>query len=608
MTTAPGAATSLRRTEIVLPAASLGPVNPLPPLASLQEIHDVENVDELPADLAAAVQYGRLASTLPYLLQDSYDRELVPRALSALVLENDRLRATVLPGLGGRLYSLWDKLNGRELLFRNPVFQPANLALRNAWFAGGVEWNLGSTGHTTLTCAPMHAGSLPGPDGSPVLRLWEWERTRDLGHQVDFWLPPGSSLLFVGVRIRNPWPHDVPAYWWSNIAVSQTPDTRILVPAKEAWHFDYTRKLSLVPVTEDLLRPMRHTDAADFFFEIPEGEPPWIAVVDGSGNGLIQASTARLRGRKLFVWGEGPGGRRWQEWLAPGADGHGYCEIQAGLARTQLEHLPLPGNTSWDWLEAYGPYGSVPDLEDRQQEWRSVADVEPVERLHQGSGWGALELAREELVLPGTPFVEADLGPEQEPWLALLDGRFLDGEAPGSSLVAAPWRALLEAAEETWLSSYHLGVARWHAGERDAAIAAWRRSAALAPSPWALRNLGVATGDPDLLVAAYELAPELLPLVIEMANALLDAGRVDEAGVVLERARARWPEHGRLALLSARARLRAGDLHAARQVFDDGFELADLREGEALLTETWCALAGSEPLPARYDFRMSSSA
>ena len=37
-----------------------------------------------------------------------------------------------MPELGGRLYSLVHKPLGRELLARNPVFQPANLALRNA--------------------------------------------------------------------------------------------------------------------------------------------------------------------------------------------------------------------------------------------------------------------------------------------------------------------------------------------------------------------------------------------------------------------------------------------------------------------------------------------
>ncbi|MCZ7665985.1 MAG: DUF5107 domain-containing protein [Chloroflexi bacterium] len=42
------------------------------------------------------------------------------------------------------------KPSGRELLAKNPVFQPANLALRNAWFSGGIEWNIGAIGHSPL--------------------------------------------------------------------------------------------------------------------------------------------------------------------------------------------------------------------------------------------------------------------------------------------------------------------------------------------------------------------------------------------------------------------------------------------------------------------------
>ena len=86
--------------------------------------------------------------------------------------------------------------------------------------------------------------------------------------------------------------------------------------------------------------------------DIPSGERRWIAALDGAGSGLVQTSTDRLIGRKLFQWGVGAGGRRWQEWLS-GPDAE-YIEIQAGLARTQLEHLALPGGATWEWVEAYG--------------------------------------------------------------------------------------------------------------------------------------------------------------------------------------------------------------------------------------------------------------
>ena len=39
----------------------------------------------------------------------------------------------------------------------NPVFQPGNLAIRNAWFSGGVEWNMGIRGHSVYTCSPVFA-------------------------------------------------------------------------------------------------------------------------------------------------------------------------------------------------------------------------------------------------------------------------------------------------------------------------------------------------------------------------------------------------------------------------------------------------------------------
>lgn len=175
-------ATSVHRTTLTLPMAALGPDNPLPALHGVGDAHRVEIPQDagLPADMARQTGYAPLRSILPTQMRDGYGRERHLTDIDALVIENDRLRATVLPGLGGRVHSLHHKPTDRELLYRNPVVQPAAFALNGAWFSGGIEWNVGATGHTTLSCAPLHAARVPAPDGGTMLRLWEWERLRDL--------------------------------------------------------------------------------------------------------------------------------------------------------------------------------------------------------------------------------------------------------------------------------------------------------------------------------------------------------------------------------------------------------------------------------------------
>ncbi|MEU9351107.1 DUF5107 domain-containing protein [Streptomyces griseoloalbus] len=647
--------TTIRREVLTLPAAHLGPDNPLPPLRPLDEMHRVEDRDkeDLPRDMARQIGYAPLHSLLPVRVRDGYDRRREPRRLDALVIENDRLRATVLPGLGGRIASLVHKPTGRELLYRNPVFQPANFALNGAWFSGGIEWNIGATGHTTLSCSPVHAARVPAPDGGEMLRLWEWERLRDLPFQVDLWLPDGSDFLHVGVRIRNPHEKPVPTYWWSNIAVPE--DCRVLAPAEEAWHFGYERRLRRVPVPvyEDIDRtyPPNSTYAADYFYEVPEHRRRWIAALDAEGRGLVQTSTDVLRGRKLFVWGRGPGGRRWQQWLTEPGTG-GYCEIQAGLARTQLEHVRLDAEDEVSWLETYGPFDARPEgewadvlgeAENRLEAalpraavdaayaaWQPYADTEPGERLAAGSGWGALEVLRTGWKLPGTPFDESTLGEDQEAWLHLLRAGSVPGppgaRPPGDTLVARHWRDMLETAPATPLTEYHLGVAQWHAGDRAQAVRSWERGLRHAPSRWpVLRCLAVAdqeerhperaaeryaeafddlcrhrgeTGDEDGSWAAVAAA-----LGREAIEALLAVGRTGDARSVWERLDAATRARGRFRLIEAGLLLAEGRRARARAVFDAGFEVADLREGDEVIGRLWAALTG-EPLPQRHDFRM----
>jgi hypothetical protein len=630
----------LRIETWTIPAADLGRENPLPPLSAERELHSVEAAPGIPEEMLRNMAYGHLPNTLPYTIQDGYARQLGPREFRMAVLENEILRATFLLELGGRLWSLVHKPSGRELLYVNPVLQFGNLAIRNAWFSGGVEWNIGTIGHSPFTCAPLFAARVEAADGTPILRLYEYERFRGVPFQIDAYLPSGSPILFARVRITNPHSHEVPMYWWSNIAVPETPDTRVVVPASSAYRFGY-KDSGLVRIPAPRFEGTDYTystnlgHSADFFFDVPDGHWPWITALDEEGKGLIQTSTPRLIGRKLFLWGTGAGGRKWQRFLSPA--GGDYIEIQAGLARTQMEHLPMPAGAQWSWLEAYGLMEANPAAthgDDWAQARRTVEDAlealkspsaleaefkrgasfvdrQPTELLQCGSGWGALERIRREV--SGEPalsssallFDDASLGEAQEPWLDLLRrGAFPHtdpSQAPRGYVIQPAWRKSLETAvgtgaAEDWSAWYHLGIMRHYAGLREASRRAWEVSLEKARTPWATRNLAVLAreeGDvqraAELYLEACRLAPALYPLAAECGRFLIETDRAEEWLALLAELDSSLCAIGRIRLLMAQASLAVGDLAHVERFFADVTTVPDIREGEISLADLWFA-------------------
>ena len=308
----------------------------------------------LPQDDPARVGYGKIDTLYPYTQQNIYTRALHEEAVEVALLENDYLKATFIPSLGGRLWSLYDKVAQKELLYVNDVIRPSNLAVRNAWVSGGVEWNIGVIGHSPLTCEQLFVGTLE-VDGMPVLRLYEYERIRRVTYQMDFFLPDDSRFLLCRMRIVNPHTEEVPMYWWSNMAVPELEKGRIVVDADTA----YTNSDSAVykvpiPMVNgiDISYPIRIPSAVDYFFDIPTSHRKYITHLDETGYGVVQLSTSRLQSRKLFVWGQLIGSHRWQDFLCEKAGR--YIEIQSGLPKTQYGCIPMPAESEWEWLEAYG--------------------------------------------------------------------------------------------------------------------------------------------------------------------------------------------------------------------------------------------------------------
>ena len=73
----------------------------------------------------------------PYTLLDDLTDQRENKSYKAVYLENEFLKATILPELGGHLYSLYDKVNKREVFYRNNVVKYGLVSLRGAWVSGG---------------------------------------------------------------------------------------------------------------------------------------------------------------------------------------------------------------------------------------------------------------------------------------------------------------------------------------------------------------------------------------------------------------------------------------------------------------------------------------
>lgn len=610
--------------EWVCPTAAVGPESPhaglLIPYAPVAHYLG----DDHPVD-----------HCVPYRQLDGYGRDLEPTTHRTLVLESDTLRATFLPDLGARLWSLVHKPTGRELLYVNPVIQPANFGIRNAWFSGGIEWNVGIFGHSVFTCSPVFCGRTVAPDGSDGLRLWEFERSRGVAWQVEFWAPEGSDFLYWLPRIVNPHDATIPMYWWTCIAVTEEPGGRVLAPTNSA--LEPGRAMGEEVLVRDLVAepdityPQRRDLPRDTYFDIPEGERPWIAHASASGEGVVHVSSPFLKGRKQWVWGMERCGRRWQDWLSPG--GPPYIEIQGGLAKKQSDYVPMPAHADWSWLEAYGPVatgdasdweaatdrvlGQLPPFGEREAALRALSLTPVAEVLHFGAGWGALEERRRAadgeapLVPEGLRFPAESMGEAQSPWLALLDTGKMPEHEPADACVGPAWARRL-AAERQWWTLLHQGTIAYYERSFDEARELWTRSIAYEFSAPAMRNLALLDEcEGDLKEAAAKILHALVlkpadPHLVDDACRLLVACR-DWEGLrrMLERLPPAVRSRPRARLATAQSALAAGDLAAARAYFDVPCDLVDIREAETRVSDLWRELGEEGPPPLEYDFRMA---
>lgn len=639
----------LYRTKIALPGPEGIGENPLPRFRDAKHDRDVTTNGSFTEKENRLLGSECGARVLPYRMQDVYTRERQPIERDAIVMENEHLCAVFLPWLGGKLYSLTEKATGRPILFTNPVFQPANLAIRDAWTSGGVEWNIGQLGHTFTTCSDVFFAKIRPENEEPFLRMYEYERQKGLFWSIDFHLPDGAKVLVAHVRVVNDDKVEKPMYWWSNTACVETEEARVFSDTDEVIYQDmriektedghdkyvsygfgvaklpdYTEKDGSVHGYFDASYSMRFPRANEFFFQTPEDvKYPWEAVSYKDGFMFLEKSTQALRYRKMFCWGHGRGGRFWCDYLAEPGKGD-YIELQAGLAPTQVHGYRIAPESEIVFTQAfscahvadpapmYGEYASArmaakanvgaalsdEDVEAMDARARRLHDDDraEVEIWHHGAGWGALERIRRARQGRGIPagfwFEDNTLTAEQKPWLNLLENGRLGDARVSEFMVDERWKALLEG-DDSDAAKLHLGILHMEAGREAEAEALWRQVGG-EYKPMAERNLAVLCqrkGDEEGAVSHMKASlaaggdREDAAYTREYIQMLLTLKRYQAAWDAFAAAPEETQKDDRVSILAGVAAIEVGEY----AYMDEMFRMphAAVREGETSLTDLW---------------------
>lgn len=291
----------------------------------------------------------------PYTLRTELTGERRNHDLRAIYLENEYLKCSVLPDVGGHVYTCIDKISGQPMFYANSSLKKAQIGYRGAWAAFGVEFNF-PVSHNWMSMSPVDFSYAQREDGSASVTVGNIDRVYGMEWSVELILHPGSTVLEQRVRLSNRNDIRQRFYWWSNAAVRVWDDSLIQYPMRyaaehgfvaiERWPVDRQGKdLSIIKnQTDGPVSMFVHGSREDFM---------------GIWNPHSNTGTAHfarydeLPAKKIWSWGVDADGLDWRNALSD--DNTAYSEVQGGLFRNQETYAYLQPRQHISFTEYWMP-------------------------------------------------------------------------------------------------------------------------------------------------------------------------------------------------------------------------------------------------------------
>jgi len=206
--------------------------------------------DRNPMFLEKRVYQGSSGKVYPLPFTDRIAEKPEDRKWQAVWIENEYLRAMVLPEIGGRIHVLQDRTNGYDLIYNQPVIKPALVGLAGPWASGGIEFNWPQH-HRPATFLPVDYEVEDHADGSKTIWCGDHDPMSRMKGMHGVCLHPGRACLELKVRAYNRTMLPQTFLWWANVATRVHEAYQSFFPPDVSYVADHARRsMSSYPLAQ----------------------------------------------------------------------------------------------------------------------------------------------------------------------------------------------------------------------------------------------------------------------------------------------------------------------------------------------------------------------
>jgi tetratricopeptide (TPR) repeat protein len=292
--------------------------------------------DTNPLFLEKRVYQGSSGRVYPLPVIDRVDTEPHVHEWKAVHIENEFIRLTILPEIGGRIQVGLDKLNGYDFFYRQNVIKPALVGLAGPWISGGVEFNWPQH-HRPATFMPVELAIERDPDGSVTIWCSDHDPMVRMKGMHGICLHPGRAYLELRVRLYNRTQDTQTFLWWANVATRVHEKYQSFFPKDVRFVADHAKRaVTEFPLSQGSYYGIDYKQRA--IEGVPEDGKPANFVPDGSYPPNDLSWYANIPVPTSYMAADSKGDF---------AGGYDHA-AEAGMVHVANHHI-APGKKQWTW-------------------------------------------------------------------------------------------------------------------------------------------------------------------------------------------------------------------------------------------------------------------